>query len=96
MKTAAVLFILSVCYIASTEQATAPAGVHTYPMASRSWKEMQHKAQQGMEEFKVKAKAFSENAKAQVNVPTDPQELQECANKECSEGKLGYRYITAV
>ena len=39
MKIAAVLFILSVCYIASTEQAAAPAGVHTYP--SRPWKEME-------------------------------------------------------
>ena len=46
MKIAAVLFILSVCYIASTEQAAAPAGM-----------------QRGMEEFNMKAEAFSENAK---------------------------------
>ena len=47
MKIAAVLFILSVCYIASTEQAAiaAPDGVHTYP---RSWDELQRKTQQGM------------------------------------------------
>ena len=42
MKIAAVLFILSVCYIVSTEQAAAPTGVHTYP--SRQWKEMEHMA----------------------------------------------------
>ena len=67
MKIAAVLFILSVCYIASTEQAAAPAGVHTYP--SRPWrKEMECKVQQGMEEFNMKAKSFSQNAKAQFDV----------------------------
>ena len=54
---------------------------------------MEHKTQQGMEEFKMKAKAFSENAKAQVDVPTDPQKLQECANQQCSDSKLGYCYI---
>ena len=58
MKIAAVLFILSVCYIASTEQAAIPAGVHTYP--SKPWKEMQHKAQQEMEEFKMKAKEMDQ------------------------------------
>ena len=41
----------------------------------------------------MKAKAFSENAKAQVDVPTDPQKLQECANQQCSDSKLGYCYI---
>ena len=85
MKIVAVLFILSVCYIASMEQAAAPAGMHTYP--SRSWKEMERKAQQGMEEFKMKAiEAFSENAKTQVDVPTNPQELYECANQDCGSG----------
>ena len=49
---------------------------------------MERKAQRGMEEFKAKAKAFSENAKAQFNVPTDPQQLQECANKECPKSEL--------
>jgi Skp family chaperone for outer membrane proteins len=55
MKTAVVLFILTVCYIASTEQAAAPVptGMHTYP--SRSWKEMEHKIQQGMKNFQMKA-----------------------------------------
>ena len=86
MKIAAVLFVLSVCYIASTEQAAVPAGVHTYPMASRSWKEMEHKAQQGMEEFKMKAKAFSDNAKA-AKIPTDPEELRRCANQDCPESE---------
>ena len=76
MKIAAVLFILSVCYIASTEQAAAPAGVHTYP--SRPWKEMERKAQQGMEEFRMKA----QNAKA-AQIPTDPEELRQCANQDC-------------
>ena len=81
MKIAAVLFILSVCYIASTEHAAVPAGMHTYPMASRSWKEMERKAQQGMEEFNMKSKAFPENAKA-VQVPditTDLEEFRQCA-----------------
>ena len=64
MKIAAVLFILSVCYIASTEQAAAPAGVHTYPSRPWPWKEMERKAQRGMEDFKMKAKAFSQNAEA--------------------------------
>jgi hypothetical protein len=61
MKNAAVLFILSVCYIASTEQAAALAGVrHTYP--SRSWKEMEHKIQQGlgMKNLKMKMKRKSQ------------------------------------
>ena len=71
LKIAAVLFILSVCYIASTEQAAVPPGMHTYP--SRPWKEMERKAQQGMEEFKMKAKAFYENAKA-AQIPTDPED----------------------
>ena len=43
MKVAAVLFILSVYYIASTEQAAIAApGVRTYP---RSWDKLQRKAQ---------------------------------------------------
>ena len=84
MKTAAVLFILSVCYIASTEQAAVPAGVRTYP--SRPWKEMERKAQQGMEEFNTKAKAFSDNAKA-AQIPTDPEELHRCANIGCPESE---------
>jgi hypothetical protein len=84
MKIAPVLFILSACYIASTEQAAVPAGVHTYP--SRSWKEMKRKAQQGMEDFKMKAKPFTQCAKAaQLDIPTNPQELHECANQDCPE-----------
>ena len=84
MKNAGVLFILSVCYIASTEQAAVPAGMHTYP--SSPWKEMEHKAQQRMEGFKMKAKAFSENAKA-AQIPTDPEELRRCANQDCPESE---------
>ena len=80
MKTAAVLFILSVCYIASTEEAAVLTGMHAYP--SRPWKEMERKTQQGMEEFKMKAKAFSENAKA-AQIPQDPEELRQCANQDC-------------
>ena len=61
---------------------------------------MERRAQQGMEEFKVKAKAFSEMAKAaQVpDIPTDPQQLQECVNKQCPTCeliKLGYYYVNA-
>jgi hypothetical protein len=92
MKIAAVLFILSVCYIANTEHAAiqaapVPTGVRTYP--SRPWKEMKHKAQQGMEDYKMKAKAFSQNAKAaQLDDPMKRlQELQECANQICPTGE---------
>ena len=78
MKIAAVLFILSVCYIASTEQAAVPAGVHTYP--SRPWKEMEHKAQQGMEEFKAKAKEVDQQGLPYgINIEL----LRECANQQC-------------
>ena len=84
MKIAAVLFIYSMCYIASTEQAAAPPGIYTYP--SRPWKEMEHKTQQRMEEFKMKAKVFSENAKA-AQIPTDPEELRQCANMDCPGSK---------
>ena len=78
MKIAAVLFILSVCYIASTEQAAVPTGVHTYPMASRSWNEMEHKAQQGMEEFKAKAKEVDPQGYG-INIEL----LRACANQQC-------------
>ena len=72
MKIAAVLFILSVYYIASTEQAAGPTGVHTYP--SRSWEEMQRKAQWGMVEMNGYVMAYP-GAEAQFDVPTDPQEI---------------------
>jgi hypothetical protein len=84
MKIAAVLFMY---YIASTEQLAAGSdrgvnGVYTYP--SRSWKEMERKAQQGMEEFKMKAEAsFSQNAQAgQTDIPTDQGELQRFAHQD--------------
>ena len=65
MKIAAVLFILSVCYMASTEQAAAPAGVHTYP--SRPWREeMERKAQQGMKDLKMNAEGMPQRAKMAV------------------------------
>ena len=91
MKIAAVLFILSVYYIASTEQAAGPAGVHTYP---RSWEEMQHKARQGMKNFKMNAEAYPRAKAAQVNIPTNLQELQQCANKDCPGGKESLTLIT--
>ncbi len=84
MKIPAVLFTLSVCYIASTEQAAVlPAGVHQQLYPSRSWnsKEMADKAQQGMEEFKMEA----QNA----DIPTDPAELLYCAHFLC-QGSEGY------
>ena len=80
MKIAAVLLILSVCYIAGTEQAAAPAGVHTYP--SRPWKEMERKAQPEMEEFRMK----TQNAEA-AQIPTDPEELRQCAKKDCPKSE---------
>ncbi len=66
MKIAAVLFILSACYIANTEQAAAPAGVHTYPFPSRSWKEMEHKADQQEMENLESAKVKEMEHKAQL------------------------------
>lgn len=83
MKIAAVFFILSVYYIASSEQrAAGPPGVH------KTLEEMERDALQGMKEFKVKAgKGFSRNAKAQFTVPTDPQQLQQCANMDCPGSK---------
>ena len=82
MKTAATLFILSVCYIASTEQAQiVPPSVHTYP---RSWEIMQRETQRGM--ANMNAAAYP-GAKAQFDIPTDPQELYECANQECGKGE---------
>ena len=54
MKIAAVLFILSVYYIANTEQAAYP----------RSWEEMEHRAQEGIKNFKMNAGALSQGAKA--------------------------------
>ena len=92
MKIAAVLLILSVCYIAGTEQAAAPAGVHTYP--SRPWKEMERKAQPEMEEFRMK----TQNAEA-AQIPynnTDPdliEEMLQCANMYCPGSEKYYFYI---
>jgi hypothetical protein len=81
MKIAAVLFILSVCYIASTEQAAVlPTDVYQQLYPSRSWnsKKMVHKAQQGMEEFKMEA----QNAKsAQTDIPTVPMCSQPMSRK---------------
>ena len=89
MKIAAVLFILSVYYIADTEQAARPTGpgVHsmTYPAGPGSMEEMQRKAEEAMREFQRKAGSLGngERAKVQFDVPTDPQELYECANQDC-------------
>ena len=83
MKIAAVLFILSVCYIASTEQAAIPAGVHAYP--SRPWKDMERKAQQGMEEFKAKAKEVDQQGSLyEINI----EPIRACANQQCVSGGL--------
>ena len=74
MKIAAVLFILSVYYIANTEQAAYP----------RSWEEMEREVQQGIKNIKD----FTQGAKAQADeVPTDPEKLYKCANKDCPEGE---------
>ena len=72
MKIAAVLFILSVYYIANTEQAAIAApGVRPYP---RSWDELQRKAQQGMAKM---------NAKTLIEQDTPEDFLRECASQEC-------------
>jgi hypothetical protein len=85
MKIAAVLFILSVCYIASTEQAAiaapVPAGVHTYPYPNRSWKEIEHKTgQQGMEGFEMNAEDLPKSARValQSNDTEDPNCDMDC------------------
>ena len=89
MKIAAVLFILSVYYIADTEQAAWPAGpgVHsmTHPAGPGPMEEMQRKAEEAMRVFQRKAGSLGngERAKAQYTIPTDPQELYECANQDC-------------
>ena len=44
---------------------------------------MEHKAQQGIKNFKMNAGAFSQRAKAQFIIPTDPLERYECANQDC-------------
>ena len=82
MKIAAVLFILSVCYIASKEQAAVPAGVHTYPSRSLR-KEMERKTR---EEYEIKSKVLSQNAKVSgYRYLLTPYEdwLHECAEMDC-------------
>ena len=94
MKIAAVLFILSVCYIADTEQAAWPAGpgVHsmTHPAGPGPMEEMQRKAKEAMREFQRKAGSLGdgERAKVQFDVPTDPQKLYECAKQTCGGSEL--------
>ena len=84
MKIAAVLFILSVCYIAGTEQAAVPAGVHTYP--SRSWhKEMERKAQQGMKDFKMNAEEYVYPQATQLEPQTTESERPAFCDEECCE-----------
>ena len=90
MKIAAVLFILSMCYIASTEQAAAPTGVRPY--SSWEWKEMQRQPepqpQQDMVKMNNYGMAYSwPEADAQFEVPTNREELQRCANQECRKGE---------
>ena len=123
MKIAAVLVVLSVYYIASTEQAAAISGVHryssnaqsskeqdagypgvyehvpdtqssmgqdvgypgVYEYPSKQLKEIQYRLQQAMGDFETSAKALAhhQRAKAQYDVPTDPQKLYECAHQDC-------------
>lgn len=53
----------------------------THP-GPQALKEMQRKAEQGMNEFRMKSRSlFGERAKVQYDIPTDPQELYECANQ---------------
>lgn len=83
MKIAGVLFIISVYYTAITEQrAAAPVRMHT---SRNMLEEMEHKAMQGMKDFKMNAYALShdQRVKAQFNIPTDPLELAKCANQNC-------------
>ena len=84
MKIAAILFILSVCYIASTEQAAAPAGVHPY--SSWEWKEMHREPEPQPQRDMVKMNDYGmayPDAEAQFTIPTNREELQQCANQEC-------------
>ena len=102
MKIAAVLFILSVYYIADTEQAARPAGpgVHSmmHPAGPGSMEEMQHMTEEAMREFRRKAGALGngERAKAQYNIPTDPKELYECANQDCDSELIKILSIVAA
>lgn len=83
MKIAAILIIFSVCYITNTEQAQIGApSVYTYP---RSWDEIKRKIPQEM--MKMKSTAYSGSAKVQINIPNNPQELQQCANQDCLGGE---------
>ena len=85
MKIAAVLIILSVYYIASTEQrASGPAYVY------KTLEETEHGVQQGMKDFKMRAgKAFThaQDAKAQYDVLMELYdvlvELFEYAHQDC-------------
>ena len=95
MKIAAVLFILSVYYIADTEQAAWPAGpgVHsmTHPAGPGPMEEMQRKAEEAMRVFQRKAGSLGngERAEVQFDVPArDPQKLYECANQDCGSSEL--------
>ena len=95
MKIAAILFILSVCYIASTEQAAAPAGVHPY--SSWEWKEMHRKPElQPQRDIMVKMNDYGmayPDAEAQFTIPTNREELQRCANQECRKGEIHHNNI---
>lgn len=86
MKIAAILLILCVYYIVSTEQAAVPAmpGVHTYP---RSWKDVQGKVQQGsMKDLKMNAETYPRDKVVIQDDITIPPELYQCANKDCNFG----------
>ena len=94
MKIAAVVFILSVYYIADTEPAAWPAGpgVHSmmHPAGPGAMEQMQRKAKEAMREFQRKARSLGngERAKVQFDVPTDPQKLYQCANQTCGISEL--------
>ena len=67
----------------SKEQAAGYPGVYEYP--SKQLKEIQYRLQQAMGDFETSAKALThdQRAKAQYDVPTDPQELYKCAHQDC-------------
>lgn len=90
MKIAAVLVVLSVYYIASTEQrAAGPGGIHTYP--SRPWEDVQRMAARGMKDFKMNAEAYPEAGAAKDAIATD----QQCSIQECFKGG-GIQYYSIV
>ena len=83
MKMSIALFIVFVCYIANTEQAQVALPQHNYPIPGGYYQHQRNSHLQSANSGKQ-----NDNTKAQVSIPTNPQELVECVNMNCEhEGK---------